>query len=116
MNTKLLRRIQKQILKEPKQFDMSWWFSTSPHIPNCGTAACVAGWVMALHRGCSPHQASRLEIVDVSSYAQKLLSITPAQAQRLFHAEYWPRRFRRYSANSPKQAVARIEHFIKTGE
>lgn len=64
MNTKLLRRIQKQILLKPYQFEMTAWFVDNSRlkekgekvtkayngkpIPNCGTAGCIAGWALTL--------------------------------------------------------------------
>ena len=47
----LLRKVQKQILLEPRQFDIQHWFTMFPknvtRVPNCGTAACIAGWAIA---------------------------------------------------------------------
>jgi hypothetical protein len=54
MNVKLLRKIQKHILEEPRRLDMdvvlvkdidpaSW-----RDAPPCGTVGCIAGWACAL--------------------------------------------------------------------
>jgi hypothetical protein len=55
MNVKLLRRIQKHILAEPKRLDMgnfivrkSDGLGSLVRFPKCGTVGCIAGWAVTL--------------------------------------------------------------------
>ena len=60
MNTRLLRKIQKHILAEPKRFDMTDWVMRGKpgslleageqeiEVPKCGTVACIGGWACLL--------------------------------------------------------------------
>lgn len=123
LNVRLLRRIQKQILKEPKQFDMSWWYTPGEGVPNCGTAACIAGWAVALDKKINPREAHRLMGASIiPSRAENLLKLSDCQARALFFTSYWPKEFKwkfnnaKTSRQEAKVAVARIEHLIKTGE
>jgi hypothetical protein len=84
VNVKLLRKIQKHILEEPKRFIMSDIivrdrpgaefddYGISFQIPDCGTTACICGWALIL--GGKPR--SRHEFSD----AQKLLGIEDTSA------------------------------------
>lgn len=125
LNVKLLRKIQKHILAEPKRFIMGWWneksspgeplndFEMCSTIPKCGTAACIGGWALILS-GENPDLMR-----SVSKAAGALLGIENDAANRLFDSYAWPNRFRRFrELKSPaarvKVAVARIDHFIKT--
>lgn len=130
INYKLLRRVREQILREPRQFFMDWWttrdaravrLKKGEEIPNCGTAACIAGWAVALSRGKTPKQIARLE--HIPEIGRKELGISDAQAERLFDASpfgEWPGQFRDFwqTAKTPIQrariAARRINHFIKT--
>jgi len=112
INVRLLRRIQKQILKEPRQFIMSRYFAHSQRIPNCNTAACIAGWAIALKEGITPKAAAN-SFVPYSD-GQDALGLTINQAERLFLPANWPNRFLLKPSHDPHQAVARIEAFIKS--
>ena len=128
LNVRLLRRIQKQILAEPRQFFMSWWFTSDPDdvmskkIPNCGTAACIGGWAVALSKKMKPERARIFHGGGIGPLATSLIGLDPAFADRLFVASWWPMQFRSKwrVASTPlaraKVAAARIEHLIKTGE
>lgn len=132
-NVRLLRRIQKHILEEPRRFFMLGfiakgepggkfkahpnvpWFrpaDLADSVPPCGTAACIAGWTN-LFTGHRP---------DAWHPARKEIGISNAQAKTLFNSGFWPEPFRgRYSsASTPakraKIAAARIEHLIQHGE
>lgn len=113
MNVELLREVAKKILKNPRRFDMTRFNGLN----ECGTTHCIGGWARKI---------SGEDEIDA-------LGITGEQAKRLFYVTYddeevylWPKRFigrqkkgltRSQSAwrPTPKQAAARIEHFIKTG-
>jgi hypothetical protein len=120
MNTKLLRRVQRQILKEPKQFQMLSLFTESidkVHIPNCGTAASIAGWVGCLFKNRKPSKAPRnFDAIE----ARIILGLDLRGANKLFFFCNWPEKFRKHALKKEgtvefaKQAARRIEHFIKT--
>lgn len=44
----LMRRVEKLILEEPKRYQQSSWIRESQRAP-CHTAACIGGWLVALH-------------------------------------------------------------------
>lgn len=131
---KLLRQVKRKILAEPRQFQMGVFFSdfinTDRTIPNCGTAACIGGWAIALSKKLNPANAdhfvyceSRAAAFDL---ARSTLGITIPQSIALFRADMWPQPFAKPpnvdfdSTDSPahnaKLAARRIEHFIKTGK
>lgn len=131
---RLLRKVAKHILAEPKRFAMSWWygegtpgqpltqgFFTERHIsklivPECGTVACIAGWAVLLTDGNNGYQSG----ADIHRRAIELLG--DAAEDALFGTLTWPTRFaERYHHAKTRRgkataAVDRIEHFIKTGE
>lgn len=135
LNVRLLRRIQKHILEEPRRFFMesvvvattpgsrkwdesaSWFTDLSRTVPPCGTAACIHGWT-ALLSGKTIQETEDLRF----RWSQNKLGLSPSyQIDNLFIAEYWPSPFdgRYLSARGPKQrakiACARIDHLIETG-
>lgn len=139
-NISLLRKIQKAILKYPNQFNMGWWFqecdSQGDPAGRCGTAACIAGWAVALSR---QFNGKKLNVVknktwDASEKAAELLkipveriwppggSVFGSSKHPLFFTEQWPVRFRRQYKNAisakeaAKAASDRIDYFIKTGK
>lgn len=125
MNTKLLRRIQKQILKEPRQFDMDFYFSEyhslGVKIPRCGTAACIAGWAICLADKKTPQQADEsLRMSPARFRAQEHLGLTAEQCDRLFYQGGWPAPFKenyggaKNATHAARIACLRIDHFIKT--
>lgn len=127
MNVKLLRKVKRHILEEPKRFVMSVVvmsvvdtykenslsgkvFGMRP-FPKCGTAACVAGWA------CILSGKDRLDVGMIT--AQRLLDLTPEQAMRLFEPSKWPEQYEAGTTDDGKNktakiAAARIDHFIKT--
>lgn len=125
MNVKLLRKVKRQILKEPKQFVMEGFFVeagsdvTPKKIPNCGTAACICGWAISLKNAVTPAEAN-CQSVNEWTDGEDALQLTREQADRLFAHFDWPERFflRYRNAKSFKAraeaAADRIEHFIKT--
>jgi hypothetical protein len=129
LNVKLLRKIQKHILAEPKRFIMAGFFEhgkpgdfiwdyslAGSGFPDCGTAACIAGWAVKLETGRFGQEAT------IGRRAEKLLGLDEATLQRdsLFSVYSWPSKFGRpfREAADPairaKIACARIDHFIAT--
>lgn len=144
MNTKLLRRIQREILKEPRRFDMRSFIDiTAPQAP-CRTAACIAGWALVITSATDapitettfPRLARQVRAAEEKrmrqdeeageSYegqAKKVLGLTGPQATRLFYHGAWSRAlYRPYVsallggdyAKAARIACSRIDHFIKT--
>jgi hypothetical protein len=119
VNVKLLRKIAKTIVENPRQFSIVNWHKARGESPrailcdlpqgkqvSCGTTHCIAGWaqVLAPDRNCG--QTARDD-------AQRVLALTDNQARRLFYGNEWPKGFGGWRCK-PEQAAARIEHFIKT--
>lgn len=124
INVALLRKIQKQILAEPRQFQMNTWFSETDDFHKqvevkCGTAACIGGWAVTIAKKTKPSEYWKAGW-DTLPEAKKLLRITISGVERLFTVSNWPDKFRHayYDAKTNQgQAQAasdRIEHFIKT--
>lgn len=140
MNTRLLRRIQKHILKYPDAFVMEYFVENRDKETKtpCGTAACIGGWACIMEqKKLSPRLRQRL-LNNISKpedywigkdydfnyfyHARRFLGISERQAESLFELGGWPEKFniRYYGAKTNKGlarvAVQRIEHFINTGE
>jgi len=132
LNVALLRKVQRRIKKEPLQFNMNFFFIKLVHIPNCGTAACIAGWTLALNAKKNPleticeidsnfivnkHYTSNPDLADE---AATILGIDYSQAMLLFYTYGWPQEFLFASDDDPsyiaKQACKRIDYFIKEGK
>ena len=138
MNVKLLRKVEKRILAEPRRFDMMT-FGTKlnkrtikalgKQAPPCGTVACIAGhddWMAHPRLFAASVAIDRFHRDDsIEKRAAKELGLVfdPSQdtnAGRLFFDDEWPKKFQAAfsKAKTPLQrakvAVKRIEHFIKT--
>lgn len=125
MKVRLLRKVAKEIEREPRKLDMRKLAETvepaaSRDYPPCGTVGCIAGWACLLSDITVDHADWDL--------GKELLGLNNAQAARLFTAPEagyngnlcWPHSFavRYVKAKTPRgrmlAAVARIEHFIRT--
>ena len=136
MNVKLLRKVEKRILAEPRRFDMMT-FGTKlnkrtikalgKQAPPCGTVACIAGhvdWMTHPRLFAASVALGDYDDSIVERAAKELgLGFEPSQdtkAGRLFFDNEWPEKFQAAlaEAKTPLQraevAVKRIEHFIKT--
>jgi hypothetical protein len=119
MNVRLLRRIQRQLLKEPDSYDQNAYVDTHTTDDGvCHTRACISGWACLL---------SGKSVNDIRfsfGVAQQLLGLTYEQADRLFSpiegSTDWPERYARQylEAKTPRgkarAGFRRIEHFICT--
>ena len=129
MNTKLLRKVQKFLLKEPRRFDMLDWLAPSAFSntvlekPPCGTTCCIAGAAFILDRKVEPGKAlTEYETYQISvrDIATDALGLDLDQRERLFYTADWPVKYcvAYHRAKTQRQrvkvGVARIEHFIKT--
>lgn len=133
MNTKLLRKVQKHILAEPRRLDMNVLGYTLDVIektdPPCGTVGCIAGWAALLQneKWFELSNAEKEGLMDWTE-GETALKLTTEEAHRLFiepkYAETeihaWPLKFatRYLKAKTPRQRAKvtsdRIDHFIKT--
>ncbi len=144
MNTKLLRKIQKAIIKYPDQFDMSNWFEKKKGIGRCGTSACLAGWAVTIKNRSQnplkvalelfPRDAYRFNIEsapylggrfnsEMENLGMEYLEISKREAERLFFTTCWPQKYESVYLNAIRAkhykkaariAFNRINHFIKT--
>ena len=125
MNVKLLRKVAKHILAEPKRLYMTSFIRTKKHsgsigrpYAKCGTAGCIGGWACILElKVKDPHEFWQRH--DVAGEARRLLELDYQQEYNLFEPSQWPKQFKRGTSDDGKKktaqiAVARIEHFIKT--
>jgi hypothetical protein len=94
LNVKLLRKIKKHVEEEPRRLIMARWQqkgragelvedeAATFNLPECGTAACIAGWAVNL-------SGKKIE-TDVGARAMTLLGLTFEQSQNLFNTGNWP--------------------------
>jgi len=112
LNKKLLNKVKKHILAEPKRLFMSTWYvkgtpgktqfmseqswgETQISFANCGMAGCIAGWTCIL--GLTDEQKELqqgLDHISISQQARALLGITSAYERlepfELFYVNKWP--------------------------
>lgn len=134
LNVRLLRKVQKYYKAEPLRLRMGWWFKKKklngqPN-PPCRTTSCIAGTALILSgKKRIPAGGSR-----PMYEAAKLLRIeNPDKMRALFLLPNWPYRFRKgfteegtsywekdvtteQVLKNVKLTIARIDHFIETGE
>ncbi len=129
MNVKSLNSIIRWIQRvhDPRHFDMSNWVERN----DCGTSFCIAGKAIDLS-GQFELKFDELEngeyfvgknnrtLKNHHGIAAKLLGLNFKQAKKLFYTSNWPRKFivdpdaSLDDETTPKLAVKRIRHFIKT--
>ena len=133
MNVKLLRKVARHILAEPKRYDQNTIIRTGEpgegykdtKFPPCGTVACIGGWITLLAYKRRPRSLESLNFKRLA----KIVGVKYEQIDKLCSYVWndneddgWPEKFRvAYErATTPRQrariAANRIEHFIKTGE
>lgn len=114
MTTKeLLLKVKEQILTEPSRFHMSHWFYNKDEnqdyygpcalLHNCNTAACIAGWAIAL--------SGETELIeDPHEDAKRILGITESQANSLFYITSWeePELRERFVSSRSEAEIAAI--------
>jgi hypothetical protein len=135
MNVKLLKKIKREILKEPLRFNMDFWIGTNDRTAPCHTTACIAGWATILDIKRVQPKKSWAEIgtiveenlTDQDRFCEDgaaKLGLSPYQTQVLFYERNWPKQFqdnfggretkRAKRLRRAKLAAARIDHFIQT--
>jgi hypothetical protein len=88
----------------------------------CGTACCIAGYVVVNKGYCVTPGGFVYDDIDESDYigqaetlAARELRLDSDQATALFFDRNWPYQFKE-DANNPKVAAQRIRHMVETGE
>lgn len=88
MNIKLLNKVKKAILKEPRAFHMSSWHETWEEGDRedgwCGTSHCIGGWAQVL----SGKKKGHVHSSESFAYYQELLQLPDLNL--LIH-DLWPR-------------------------
>jgi len=122
MNVKLLRKIQKAILKEPRRFEMGEWgmrleLGDVPdrHMPPCKTLACIAGHADLLtHPRLFQRAVNDDDHNAIRVRAQEQLGLTDRQAEILFTE--WDDAYDKLTTplQRARWAVKRIDKFIRT--
>lgn len=113
MNVRLLRKVKKHILEEPRRFQMSEGLRFADE----GTVGCIAGWTCVLGDR-KVDWSERTDWTDVRDRARALIGIENHTV--LFRVSCWPEPFSTRYVNAKttrtraKIAAERIEHFIKT--
>lgn len=118
MNVPEIRKLQRDIMEEPKRFAMHTWgtklISKMEHfnnfsaygalsevkvrddarlVPPCNTAVCMAGTVVFKAK---PKTFMLIvKNTHVAEHARQILGITEDQARRLFFVDHWPKKFRK---------------------
>ncbi len=125
MNVPLLRKIQAEILKEPRKMNMEIWRMPIDCIPEkrrppCNTVGCIAGWAVALDKKLTSQQFYKIaNIVELGLEALGLKDWF--EGKKLFYPAYWPIKYynqlQKFNYGTKKYAevvARRINHFIKT--
>lgn len=141
---KMLRRIQKEIKREPRRFIMEDFFDSEDEEAPCKSAACIAGFTLILRdrdrwleRVSTRKTKGRYQFMsavkrleeeykpidkDTAYDAARVLRLDSDQERRLFFSAHWPQKFytkylisKNNRSARARIAVQRIEHFIKTG-
>lgn len=130
MNAKeLLLKAKERILLEPKQFQMQFLYSrrnASPNakeaeqVPNCGTSACIAGWMYSIYLKQNPRILStklgvkiKLDYSEIEGFELNLFE------KHLFWVIYWPVKYQeqwlkaKSAAGKARVAARVIDNFIK---
>ena len=144
INTQLLKRIKRAIMKEPTRLDMDSYFyeeDNRKYGPPCKTVGCIAGWAVLFDTQdrlvAAPKNGVNAKVmvdvmnlaneeafrkgVDVERTASRILGTGVRAGRRLFFVERWPKKFQDayHAASNPAQIAkvtcARINLFIRTG-
>jgi hypothetical protein len=115
MNVRLLRKIQKHILAEPKRVRMEVIATED----DCGTVGCIGGWAAILSNK-KPDKFGDFKTACRLLGVPLPTTLCGIYQHQLFFTHNWPEKFRNaYQTAKTKRGEARvvarrIEHFIKT--
>jgi hypothetical protein len=102
INVKLLRKVRRHILAEPKRVNMGRFIYRKE---DCGTVACIAGWAVTLSGEELPYH--------ISARAEELLGLNWRQASYLFYDAPNFVKAPAQTAEHARQTAKLIDHFIK---
>ena len=95
-------------------FDMNQWTKHRPSInPECGTAACIAGYALCAaygNREAKKRFNSHIGWIAAQRKARRILGLSPYEATKLFSPS------RNLRAITREQAVKVLRHAAETGE
>lgn len=72
----------------------------------CGAPCCIIGHMLWL--------VGAQDLLSSSKAALDSIGLSNIQRDRIYHTFYWPMKHTRNP--SPQEGIARIEHFLRTGE
>ena len=105
LGKKMLRKVIRQIKKQPELFDMSNFDGETSN--SCETTHCIGGW---LHTFVNPN--------GTYFETRQALDMSFSDWERLCFCNHWPPQFSKIKAPlwnpSIATTVARIKHFIAT--
>lgn len=119
MNVKLLRKVKRHILEEPKRFDMDYALRRSAESP-CGTVGCIAGWAAILNGDVQLDGPLISGWDEIKNIASSALDIPAYPTPTIFYEHNWPAELfnaftsARTRGRRAKIAAQAIEHFIRT--
>jgi hypothetical protein len=123
LNVKLLNRVKKHLLEEPKRYYQGWWANKATKEdgfegaapPACGTQGCIAGWAVFLTEPKSKWDKiiQKTYNIDFGRKARKLLGLTVKQGDALFSAD---NQTKWTGKAGVKQAVRKIDLLISDPE
>lgn len=98
----LLERVCEHILEEPRRYNQGLWItrgkrllnflsvrvkSVAESAPPCGTMACRAGWIAALHDGPAAAMGHRMRTDDIPGRARLILDMEFDDTRDLFSGD-----------------------------
>lgn len=90
MNIPRLREVQKTILANPAQFDMSTWARNT----DCGTTYCIGGWAHQFSKRDDTFDKEFDNRIPRTGVYECVLGLTLEQASELYYNRNWPEPFR----------------------
>jgi hypothetical protein len=103
----LLTGVIEVLMTQPKSYRQDLCCVTS-----CGSACCIIGHMLnqqGLFTAERPAGHNK-------QWAASVCGLTYAQFTAIFYADNWPTSHNELNLATPSQGIARIEHFLRTGE
>lgn len=122
LNVRLLNKVKRSIMEHPQNVDMQHWVNHEDEDAECGTAGCIAGWVVAngdleklrkLHMPpmFADNEKARRAGLKIKDRAIKLLGLSRRKewANCLFKIESWPQElYDQYVSLETRKAQAKV--------
>lgn len=139
LNITLLEEVKRRILAEPKQFVMHSYFTdnietelpedirlgfndelmkllpTKFEIPNCGTAACIAGHIYSIVKQKNPEDSSNEihAVMNFEEWAANQLGVPYWWARKIFHVANWDYELATLFESAPIGSLERAQIAVK---